>query len=316
MLPRVINYLPPDITHDISHAIIRAGIAGVLRIGMDYPAEVFGVRFRNPLGLGAGIDKDGLLINGLARSGVGFVTIGSVTLKPRRGNPRPRIVKYPGLKAMVNAMGLPSRGFADFITRLGKVVDLASRFGVRVIVSLAGFSLEEFLVMLSRLRGFGIDAVEVNISSPTYRGSWLNDINRLGDLLRAIEGFDKPLFIKVPLGAGVDFYRWITETAERYGYGLTIANTLPIKEPRISVGYGGLSGYPIYPLVRALIRKVRTWGFRGPIIGIGGVFHGWQVTELLKSGANLVGVVTAFAFEGPIVFMRLLREFYAYLSSQ
>ncbi|MCG2870597.1 MAG: dihydroorotate oxidase, partial [Vulcanisaeta sp.] len=252
MLPRVINYLPPDITHDISHAIIRAGIAGVLRIGMDYPAEVFGIRFRNPLGLGAGIDKDGLLINGLARSGVGFVTIGSVTLKPRRGNPRPRIVKYPGLKAMVNAMGLPSRGFADFITRLGKVVDLASRFGVRVIVSLAGFSLEEFLVMLSRLRGFGIDAVEVNISSPTYRGSWLNDINRLGDLLRAIEGFDKPLFIKVPLGAGVDFYRWITEAAERYGYGLTIANTLPIKEPRISVGYGGLSGYPIYPLVRAL----------------------------------------------------------------
>jgi Dihydroorotate dehydrogenase len=170
--------------------------------------------------------------------------------------------------------------------------------------------------MLNGLRGFGIDAVEINISSPTYRGSWLNDTNYLDELLSVIGDFNKPLFVKIPLGAGVDFYRWITERVERYGYGLTIANTLPIKEPRISVGYGGLSGYPIYPLVRALIRKVRTWGFGGPIIGIGGVFHGWQVAELLKNGANLVGVVTAFAFEGPIVFTRLLRELYVCIKNK
>jgi dihydroorotate dehydrogenase len=309
-----LNHLPPELTYSVSHAIIRSGITGAPRVGTEFPTEVYGIKFRNPIGLGAGIDKDGMLINGLVRSDAGFITIGSVTLRPRIGNPRPRMVKYPCLRAMVNAMGLPSRGFGDFIGRLSRIIDLARRFGVRVIISLAGFSIEELVIMLNGLRGFGIDAVEINISSPTYRGSWLNDTDYLDELLSVIGDFNKPLFVKIPLGAGIDFYRWITERVERYGYGLTIANTLPIKEPRISVGYGGLSGYPIYPLVKTLIRRVRAWGFEGSIIGIGGVFHGWQVAELLKSGANLVGVVTAFAFEGPIVFTRLLREFYAYLS--
>ena len=313
-MPKFINYLnhlPPELTYSVSHAIIRSGITGAPRVGTEFPTEVYGIKFRNPIGLGAGIDKDGLLINGLVRCNAGFITIGSVTLRPRIGNPKPRMVKYPGLRAMVNAMGLPSRGFSDLVSRLNKVVDLSRRFRVRTIISLAGFSIEEFVVMLDRLKGFGIDAVEINISSPTYHGSWLSDIGYLGKLLRAIEGFNKPLFVKIPLGASIDFYRWITERADSHGYGLTIANTLPIREQRVSVGYGGLSGYPVYKLVRALIRKVRVWGFRGPVIGIGGVFHGEQVLELLRIGADLVGVVTAFAYEGPFIFTRLLRELYS-----
>lgn len=216
------------------------------------PIEINGRLIKNPIGLGAGIDKDGFLTPRIVRTGIGFITIGSVTLKPRTGNPKPRIIKYPGLKAMVNAMGLPSRGgFLDFLVRLPGLVKEARKLGVYVIVSLAGFSIGEFLYMLDRIRVYDIDAVELNISSPTYHGSWLTDRKYLGDLLRLIEYFPKALFVKLPpLGADMDFYRWIVDIANKRGYGLTIANTLPIRESRISVGYGGLSGYPIYHWLR------------------------------------------------------------------
>ncbi len=165
--------------------------------------------------------------------------------------------------------------------------------------------------MLNNLRGYGVDAVELNISSPTYRGSWISDREYLGELLRGVEAFPGTLFIKLPLGGvDIEFYRWVVNMAGKRGFGLTIANTLPTKEPGISVGYGGLSGYPIYPIVKSLIIKVRRWGgFGNPVIGLGGVFHGWQVIDLMRSGANMVGVVTAFAYEGPpFVFNRLFKE--------
>lgn len=275
------------------------------------PVEVNGKSIKNPIGLGAGIDKDGFLAPPwIARAGIGFITIGSITLKPRPGNPKPRIVKYPGLKAMVNAMGLPSRGgFTDFVSRLPGILSKLRRLGTYVIISLAGFSIGEFMYMLNGLRGgYGVDAVELNISSPTYRGSWITDREYLGELLRSVEAFPGVLFIKLPLGVDIEFYRWVVNVAEKRGFGLTIANTLPIKEPGISVGYGGLSGYPIHPIVKSLIVKVRRWGFRNPIIGLGGVFHGRQVVDLLRNGADMVGVVTAFAYEGPFVFNRLFKE--------
>ena len=313
---KLLNYLPPDLTHELSHTLIRSGVVNYHSYSVEMPIEVNGRFIKNPLGLGAGIDKDGFLAPRIARAGIGFITIGSITLKPRTGNPKPRVVKYPGLKAMVNAMGLPSRGFTDFLTRLPGILNELRKFNVYVILSLAGFSIGEFMYMLSRLRGYGVDAVELNISSPTYRGSWILDREYLGELLNNVEPFPGTLFIKLPLGVNIDFYRWVVGIASRRGFGLTIANTLPVREARISVGYGGLSGYPIYPIVKSLIIKVRRWGFRNPIIGLGGAFHGWQVIDLMRSGANMVGVVTAFAYEGPFVFNRLFKEVLASLSER
>ncbi len=312
----LINYLPPEFTYEVSHALIRGGFVGYRGYGIEMPIELGGKLIKNPIGLGAGIDKDGFLAPRIAQVGVGFITIGSITLRPRVGNPRPRIVKYPALKAMVNAMGLPSRGFTDFLSRLPSLVHELHRLGTYVIISLAGFSIEEFMYMLSRLRGYGVDAVELNVSSPTYRGSWASNRDYLGELLRGVESFSGTLFIKVPLGVDAGFYRWLTGMVDKRGFGLTIANTLPIREPKVSVGYGGLSGCPIYPITRSLITKARKWGFTGPVIGLGGVFHGWQVIDLMRSGANMVGVVTAFAYEGPFVFNRLFREVLAYLTGE
>ncbi len=136
---KLINYLPPEFTYETSHALIRSGIVNYRSRGIEMPIEVNGRLLKNPLGLGAGgIDKDGFLASRITSAGIGFITIGSITLKPRLGNPKPRIVKYPGLKAMVNAMGLPSRGFIDFISRLPSILNGLRRLGTYVIVSLAG----------------------------------------------------------------------------------------------------------------------------------------------------------------------------------
>ncbi|WP_367834194.1 dihydroorotate dehydrogenase [Vulcanisaeta sp. JCM 16159] len=246
---KLINYLPPEFTYKTSHALIRSGIVNYHSRGIEMPIEVNGKLLKNPLGLGAGIDKDGFLASRITSAGIGFITIGSITLKPRLGNPKPRIVKYPGLKAMVNAMGLPSRGFVDFVSRLPSILNRLRRLRTYVIISLAGFSIGEFMYMLNKLRGYGVDAVELNISSPTYRGSWISDREYLGELLRGVEAFPGTLFVKLPLGVDIEFYRWVMNMAGKRGFGLTIANTLPTKEPGISVGYGGLSGYPIYQLL-------------------------------------------------------------------
>ncbi|ADY02173.1 Dihydroorotate oxidase [Vulcanisaeta moutnovskia 768-28] len=313
---KLLNYLPPEFTYESSHVLIRSGIINYRGYGIEMPVEISDKLVKNPIGLGAGIDKDGFLTPRIVRTGIGFITIGSVTLKPRPGNPKPRIVKYPSLRAMVNAMGLSSRGFADFLGRLPSILREVRDFNTYVIISLAGFSISEFIYMLNRLRGYGVDAVELNISSPTYRGSWVSDRDYLGELLRYAESFSGTLFVKLPLGVDIDFYRWITNTVNKRGFGLTIANTLPVKESRISVGYGGLSGYPIYPIIRSLVSKVRKWGFRNLIIGLGGVLYGWQVIDLIRSGANLVGVVTAFAYEGPFAFNRLFKEILMKLSEK
>ena len=313
---KLLNYLPPEFTYETSHVLIRSGIIDYRGYDLEIPVEVNGKLVKNPMGLGAGIDKDGFLTPRIVRTGIGFITIGSVTLKPRPGNPKPRIVKYPRLRAMVNAMGLSSRGFADFLSRLPSILSDVRDFNTYVIISLAGFSISEFIYMLSKLRSYDIDAVELNISSPTYRGSWISDRDYLNELLRLAESFSSTLFIKLPLGVDVDFYRWITSIANKRGFGLTIANTLPVRESKISVGYGGLSGYPIYPITRSLIVKIRKWGFRNPIIGLGGIFHGWQVIDLMESGANMIGVVTAFAYEGPFIFNRLFKELLMKLSER
>ena len=308
MLLSYLNYLPADVTHDVAHMVLRLRLP---MVGIRYvnPVELGPLKLMNPLGLGAGLDKDGYLAKTIARLGLGFITVGSVTLRPRSGNPRPRVVKYPQFKAMANSMGLPSRGIADLSTRLSGIVDHLHRLGVALIVNVAGFTEGEFVEAMHILNRFNIDGVEINISSPTYRGYWFTDTDRLLTLMREVSSASRRMtLIKLPLGLDPSTYRVIVAEANRLGLGLTIANTLPIKEPRLSTGYGGLSGLPIYPLVKALIAKARSWGFENPIIGLGGVFNGRQALELLKVGANAVSIVTAFAYEGPLAVVRILRE--------
>jgi len=302
----MINHIPPELTYSVGNRLLR--IMPMPTISFESSTELGNLALRNPLGLGAGVDKDGDLVGSTAKLGLGFITVGSVTLKPRIGNPKPRFVKYPELRAMVNSVGLPSLGLLEFMRKLEKLCLVTHRNGVVLIVSIAGFGPGEFSYMTRTLSRTCIDALELNIGSPTYGGAWIRNEEALLEVMSEAGNIGKLVMLKLPLGAPVSWYRALTRYADKHGLGLTIANTLPVKEPRLSTGYGGLSGLPIYPLTKLLIAKTRRWGFRGPIVGIGGVFTGRQVMELLGKGANAVGIVTAFIYGGPLGILRILRE--------
>jgi len=308
-LMELINNLPPEATYEASHALMRLPILSqaMKMLGPKTHAsyEFHGKALDSPLGIGAGIDKDGLLMDLAAAMPIGFHVIGSVTPQPRSGNPRPRFIKCPAKQAMINAMGLPSRG-------AGFVLDLVRRKcpswpkSKLLIISAAGFTVNDVIRVARAASGVRcVDYVEINISSPTYRGQWLE--GGLEELIRRVHELDAPALIKVPLLSDIHAEIRLIELFSEAKLGLVIANTLPVQAP-LSRGYGGLSGAPINPLVLRLIRLARRLLRDAPIIGIGGFMSGTSVMEGLRMGADLIGIVTAFALEGPLAIYRILRQ--------
>ncbi len=313
-LNQPLAYLPPDLTHDASNLILRTyPVRAAMRVltklmgNLPYRPRLVNRVLDSPVGIGAGVDKDGLLVGLMANLPVGFHTIGSVTLRPRRGNPRPRMRRYPGLKAMVNAMGLPSRGFWFIREVLNGECPRWPR-GKLLGISLAGFSEVEFKIMLDSLTPYlgCVDFIEINVSSPTYGGSWVEP-QRLSNLLKLLKRHDK-VVVKVPLLPNVNDEVKVLKTIINHNpLGLTIANTIMVKSD-LSVGYGGVSGAPLLKIVTRLIKLTRGMGYGGLIIGLGGFMSGGDVLRGLGAGADLVGMVTAFAMEGPLSVYRVVNE--------
>ncbi|WP_291766903.1 dihydroorotate dehydrogenase [Caldivirga sp. UBA161] len=311
---KLLGYLPPDLTNYITHLIFRTypaealtGTLTKLTGALPYKLRLLNRVIDSPIGIGAGIDKDGLLIGLMSKLPIGFHTIGSVTLRPRLGNPKPRMRRYPELGAMVNAMGLPSRGIRflkDVLNNECAKWPKSKLLGV----SVAGFSEAEFKLLLDSLTPYVgcIDFIEVNVSSPTYGGSWAEP-QRLNELLKSLKGYDK-LIIKLPLLSSMnDEVKLIKLIINHNPFGLTVANTLRVKTD-LPVGYGGVSGKPLLGIVIKLIRLTRRMGYGGLVIGLGGFMRGIDVIEGIKAGADLTGLVTGFAMEGPLSVYRIINE--------
>ncbi|ABW01407.1 dihydroorotate oxidase [Caldivirga maquilingensis] len=311
---KLLGYLPPDLTHDVTHLILRTypvkvliGTLTRLTGALPYRLRLLNRVIDSPIGIGAGIDKDGLLISLMSRLPIGFHIVGSVTLKPRRGNPKPRMRRYPGLDAMVNAMGLPSRG-VDFLKGILNNECVRWPRSKLLGVSVAGFSETEFKLLLDSLTPYMdcVDFIEINVSSPTYGGSW-TEPHRLNELLNSLKGYDK-LVIKLPLLSSInDEVKLIKLIINHNPFGLTIANTLSIKAD-LPMGYGGLSGKPLLGIVINLIKLTRRIGYGGLIIGLGGFMRGIDIIKGIKAEADLIGLVTGFAMEGPLVVYRIINE--------
>ncbi len=311
---KLLGYLPPDLTHDITHLILRTypvkalvGTLTMLTGALPYRLRVLNRIIDSPVGIGAGIDKDGLLISLMSKLPIGFHTVGSVTLRPRSGNPKPRMRRYPKLGAMINAMGLPSRG-------VGFLKDILNHECVKwpksklLGISVAGFNEIEFKLLLDSLTPYMgcVDFIEINVSSPTYGGSWMEP-QRLNELLNLLKGYDR-LIIKIPLlSSAIDEVKLIKLIINHNPFGLTIANTLRIKAD-LPLGYGGVSGKPLLGIVVNLIKLVRRMRYEGLIIGLGGFMRGIDVAKGINAGADLTGLVTGFAMEGPLVVYRIINE--------
>jgi dihydroorotate dehydrogenase (fumarate) len=280
LIGRVLHNIHPEITYRLGSVLFSLPLPPCR---CETRWEVGGVKTCGPVGVAAGLDKTGAYARFLSFFCPGFLVVGSTLPHRRRGNAPPRVARVRPY-SLVNAMGLNSPGIAEVVSRLAGL-------GYPVFISVAGFSAEDFFTQLIYLqRYYRPAAVEVNISSPTYRGFWRS--------LPELVNVDIPLFVKV--GPSTDISS-VARVVKRAGWGLVVTNTFPVEDRRISVGRGGLSGLLLYRYGVKLLERVRTCVGRDvPIIYSGGLFACSQLREVLRL-ADAAEVLTAVLYFTPYI---------------
>jgi dihydroorotate dehydrogenase len=281
------------------------------------PKTVFGVNFPNPIGLAAGLDKNGVALAALAALGFGFVEIGTVTAKTQPGNPKPRIFRFPEQQALINHLGFNNDGADIVAERLGKLraagrwpaVPVGINIGKSKITPLEQAT-ADYLYSFQLLREFA-DYIALNVSSPNTPG--LRDLQEaaaLSELLRTIASENrqnpKPVLVKIaPDLSSNDLEDLIAICEENEVAGIIATNTtldhssIPPARDR----EGGLSGKPLREKSTALVRAI-TARSTIPVVASGGVVDAESAREKFEAGAQLVQIYTGYIYRGP----GLLRE--------
>ena len=261
-----------------------------------------GIPLPTPVGLAAGFDKDCKVLGSVLNLGFGFVTGGTVTLASRPGNPKPRMVRLPDQKAVMNSLGFPGQGLETAVKRLSK----SEKNKGQVLLSISGTIEDEIFECMRRSQTL-VTGLEVNVSSPNTTGLRVfHEPARLRGLIEAMVAEKQvPLFVKLPPwprnNQNRDEILKLAETAVDAGVdGLVIANTHPIESNLLQVGRGGLSGAPLFEHTELMIADIqaRVQG-QAEIIACGGVSTAENVWQLLATGASAVQLYTSFIYEGP-----------------
>jgi dihydroorotate dehydrogenase len=264
-----------------------------------------GIRLRNPIGLAAGFDKTCRHLGPLGRLGFGFVVGGTITRAPRKGNAKPRIVRSPEHRAIVNSMGLPNPGAEAAATNLSRAAGTAPR-----LASVADEDLSMAIETVELLAPH-VDGIELNASSPN--APWRHDPAHMTRLLEAFRGrTDRPILLKLPPFTTDDERATVLDlaraAAEAGARGLVCSNTLPMEEPRLATGRGGLSGGPLTEQTPRTVSDVAAATGRAvPIVACGGIFTSEDVRRCLDAGASAVQLYTSLIYRGPGIVGALTR---------
>ncbi len=330
-LRRLLFRLDAERAHDlVLGALARAGAsAAALRLlelayGVSDPRlEVrrFGLRFPNPVGLAAGLDKDGEATGALAALGFGFLELGTVTALAQPGNPRPRLSRLVQDEALVNRMGFNNAGAEALAARLAAVRAKAPPrvpLGVNVGKSRAAAlesAADDYELALRAVWPVA-DYVALNVSSPNTPGlRALQEAPALRRLLEASlrvrdEMGPKPILLKIAPDLDEARLDAIVAAAERHGVdGLIATNTTVERHGLRSPGAaepGGLSGRPLRARSLAVLRMLRERTAL-PVVSVGGIAEPEDVLERLRAGACLVQLYTSFIYRGPALLRRVAR---------
>jgi dihydroorotate dehydrogenase len=282
------------------------------------PKTVFGVNFPNPIGLAAGLDKNGVALPAWAAMGFGFVEIGTVTAKAQPGNPKPRILRFPEQQALVNRLGFNNDGAATIAGRLRKLRESGRwpgncRVGVNIGKSRVTPLTEatgDYLYSFRLLRDFA-DYIALNVSSPNTPGlRELQEPTALSKLLRAIRDENrigaKPILVKVSPDLSSTQLEAIISTCEENGVAGMIATNTTLDHSSIPPARdqaGGLSGAPLREKSTALVRTIYAKS-KIPVIASGGISDAESAREKFEAGAQLLQIYTGYIYRGP----HLLRE--------
>lgn len=328
ILRPILFHLDPETAHETAARVmlLADSIPGGKRLlsGAQEPepdglsTEVFGIHFSNPVGLAAGFDKDGLLAGVLPALGFGFLEVGSITLKPQPGNPRPRIFRVPQSQAIINRLGFNSAGAGAAAARLKTLGRLPVPLGINLGLN-AGCPKEEaagrYAETFKILEPYG-DYFAVNVSSPNTPGlRALQERLQLERILLALKEANtnrKPILVKIdpdhPDDELPDLVALLLESAS----GVIASNTT-VTRPDVPDEFidirGGLSGAPLRELSTRLIKRLhRLSSGRLPIIGVGGIFTGIDAYEKIRAGASLVQLYTGLIYRGPAAIRGIRRE--------
>jgi len=281
------------------------------------PKVLFGLNFPNPIGLAAGLDKNGVAIPAWAALGFGFIEIGTVTAKAQPGNPKPRIFRLPEQQALINRLGFNNDGADAIAERLRRLRGSGRWPAVPVGINIGKSkatpleqATDDYLYSFRLLRDFA-DYVTLNVSSPNTPGlRELQESQRLSELLHAIgtEGGTaaKPILVKISPDLSAAELEPILAACEENGVAGIIATNTTLDHasiPRAADLEGGLSGAPLREKATALVRAI-VGQSAIPVIASGGIFDAESAHEKFQAGAQLIQLYTGFVYRGP----RLLRE--------
>ena len=280
-----------------------------------------GIRFPNPVGLAAGLDKDGACIDGLAALGFGFIEIGTVTPRAQPGNPKPRMFRLPQANALINRMGFNNGGVDAFVRNVqasrfyqDKQGVLGLNIGKNADTPIERAT-DDYLTCLEKVYPFA-DYVTVNISSPNTKNlRQLQQASELGALLSALKqaqhsladrhGRYVPIALKIAPDLDAEQITTIADSLMQHQIDAVIAtNTTTTRDAVQGLAHadeaGGLSGAPVLPLSNRVISALRAeLSDTIPIIGVGGILSGADAREKMLAGASLVQVYTGLIYRGP-----------------
>jgi dihydroorotate dehydrogenase len=348
----VLRHLPPEAAHRGAFWLIRAAAqvpgaawAGRRALGPRDPVlrvRALGLDFPGPLGLAAGFDKDGEGVRGLAALGFSFIEVGTVTARPQPGNPRPRMFRFPGERALVNRMGFNNRGAAALSARLRALrAQRGAQRGARPVIGVnigktKAAGEEEAVadyVASARLVADVADYVVVNVSSPNTPG--LRDLQAVGKLrpimIAVRDALDEasprrrvPLLVKIAPDLADEDIDAVADMALELGLDGIIATNTTIYRDGLAdsaavadAGPGGLSGSPLKQRSLAVLARLHDRaGKRLVLIAAGGIETAADAEARLAAGATLLQAYTAFIYQGPFWPHRVQRDLAARLRSE
>lgn len=300
-----------QIRHLQNIPMVLGAVERMCRPPADASRRLFGLEFPSRIGIAAGFDKNAVMMPFLAALGFGFVEVGTVTLHPQGGNPRPRLFRYPRELALINRMGFNNDGADAVAERLQaweRTVPVLVNVGKNRDVPLAG-AVDAYAECYRRVARYA-DAAVLNLSSPNTPG--LRDLQRpehLEALLHAVRSVRSgPILIKIAPDLNDTQIAEICDLCLPLADGMICTNTTLDRLPGMNEA-GGLSGKPLMEKSTEVLAKVRARvGSDYPLIGVGGVFTPEDVQAKMAAGADLVQIYTAFIYEGPGIARRLARS--------
>ncbi|KAF1392765.1 hypothetical protein PFLUV_G00031460 [Perca fluviatilis] len=340
LMPLLQRIVGAETAHVLAVKMIGLGLVPLNRYQDPASLEVnvLGLKFKNPIGIAAGFDKNGEAIDGLYKVGFGFVEVGTITPKPQEGNPKPRVFRLTTDHAIINRYGFNSCGLAEAQQRLksrGDTQKQQSKAGLPLGINLGKNKLSQNAGAdyLEGVRVLGplADYLVVNISSPNTPG--LRDLQGKVELRKllytvlkerdALQGERKPpVLVKIAPDLTAQDKQDIADVVTELGVdGLMVSNTTVSRPETLQDLHkseiGGLSGQPLKDLSTSTVREMYNLT-KGKIliVGIGGVASGQDAMDKIRAGASLVQLYTALTYQGPPIVTKIKRELEQLLKEQ